>query len=1210
MTYLQTDVIQASTANLDYSATNWQILRLNVKTSGALNPLVLNTLDFNTTGTTTAGDIMVAKLWKNGSSSSFTGATQIGTVNLPNGAFSFTGLAQTLAGGNNYYWLTYDISPCAYYTNVVDAQATGILIGSSTTTPAPTPTSPAGTRTILSPSVTLYTQNWDANNTGWATPLTSAGPGPELNDGYTTFNVNTACNYVGNGNSLTLRALGQNCAYWADVYANIVSQSIDINTTGYISGTGSLTFQYDVFQNGFDYGYDYSSFYYSTNGGTSWTLMENVFDTQGFVETHTFNLPAAAFNITNLRIRVQWRNDNLFGLDPPFLLDNVKLIYQGNTHNNVPDLVVTNPPSVTDPATVDITVVPTVVTDNNNTTGTYTFYPTLADAQAGTNPLATPTAIAVSGTYYIKKTVTATGCSDIEPVVVTIIPGGPLTWDGSVSTDWNDANNWTPAQVPTAGNDIIVPDMPNDPLLSIGAMGACKNVDISSGATVGIAGGFTIDVKGNWTGVNNTVSGAGKLIFSGTTAQSIAGGATISKLQVNNTNGLTAAAGVALVNITTALELKAGTLTTNGNIKTISTALSTAYIDDFSPTFAGNLSGNVRVERYITNGPNGFRYIGAPVATTAGGSTLNLSALSGFVISGTPGQLIPLPTCNPNNSAMGSPYGTFMRWEEAGPFPVPGCRQSGWWFQTTGTMTIGRGYGAKVGGGNKITYTGAANTGNINYGPLARTNATGDGWHLVSNPYPSTIVFDNVPPNAISTDDMPANFGFQIQLYQTSGPFTGSYLVLNSGVNPAYLALGQGFWVRTATSGTFALTNNHRVTNAATYWDINSDRYHLNVNVAGNGFMDQTDVYFFGAAQTGFDFYDSEKWDSRSDQPTIYTKIGTVQTGINSLPSLQETVVVPMGIKPGTNGNFTFTFDDIATFPQTSMIYLEDLQLGTMTDLRANNSYNFSMTINDDANRFMLHFQPGLQAEVADQDCDNAGSIELIQPAPTVWSTYEVRGTDNNVYAQGANFTGSLTINNLQPQEYVVTVTHSSGYTAQEYITVNGSSPVNVVINASATNVLIDEMVSLTATANNATEYVWNFGDGNTQQGSSSVVHAYDAAGTYNVTVTASGNVCDDVASKTIIVGNTTGITGTQANTVAINGQGEHVVIEFNNWGGNKADIFMYNALGQRVESLTGVSTLKGRQDLYIADIIPGTYFIQVVSDGKIQGKKVLLGKH
>jgi hypothetical protein len=317
-----------------------------------------------------------------------------------------------------------------------------------------------------------------------------------------------------------------------------------------------------------------------------------------------------------------------------------------------------------------------------------------------------------------------------------------------------------------------------------------------------------------------------------------------------------------------------------------------------------------------------------------------------------------------------------------------------------------------------------------------------------------------------------------------------------------------------------------------------------------------------------------------------------------------------MGVKPGTNGNYTFTFEDIATFPQTSMIYLEDLQLGTMNNLRENNTYSFTANVNDNADRFMLHFQPGLQAEVADQDCDNAGSIELTQPAPTIWSTYEVRGNDNNVYAQGTDFTGSTTITNLPPQEYVVTVTHASGYSAQEYITVNGNSPVNATINASATNVMVDEMVSLTGTATDATEYVWNFGDGNTQSGSSSVVHAYDAEGVYTVSMTASNSTCNDVASKVINVTKaTTGINGTEANNVKIYGQGERVVIEFNNWGGNKADIFMYNALGQRVESLTGVSTLKGRQELYIADIIPGTYFIQVVSDGKIQGKKVFLGK-
>jgi PKD repeat protein len=259
----------------------------------------------------------------------------------------------------------------------------------------------------------------------------------------------------------------------------------------------------------------------------------------------------------------------------------------------------------------------------------------------------------------------------------------------------------------------------------------------------------------------------------------------------------------------------------------------------------------------------------------------------------------------------------------------------------------------------------------------------------------------------------------------------------------------------------------------------------------------------------------------------------------------------------------------------------------------------------------MLHFQPGLQAEVADQGCDTEGSIEITQPAPTVWSTYEVKGNDNNVYAQGTNLTGTITVSNLPTQEYVVTVTHPSGYTAQEYITINSSNPINATISASSTNVMVDEMVSLTANANTATDYVWNFGDGNTQSGLSSVVHTYDAIGTYNVTLTASNNVCNDVAVKTINVTNTTtGINHNTANNLTIYGQGELVVIEFNQWGGDKADIFMYNALGQRVESLIGVSTIKGRQELTVAGIVPGYYFIQVVSNGKIQGKKILLGKN
>jgi hypothetical protein len=873
---------------------------------------------------------------------------------------------------------------------------------------------------------------------------------------------------------------------------------------------------------------------------------------------------------------------------------------------NVPSLTITNPPPTCIGGTVDITV-PGIANDVNGASGSFSYFPTLVDAQNNTNALAAPEGIGVSGTYYIKKT-TLDGCFDIKPVVVTIQTCGTLTWEGDISTDWHIPGNWNLNYVPTTTDNVIIPNVANDPVVST-ADGNCQNVQINAGAVITVTSPYILFVKGDWSGAANIVSGTGKTTFFSSVPQTITGGATFSTLVIDNTNGITIAAGAPKVRVTTALELKAGQLTTNGNFVTVSTALNTAYIDDFSSGMVGTLSGNVAVERYITNGPNGYRYIGAPVATTAGGSTLNLSALSGFVISGIPGQTIPLPTCSPTNSAMNSPYGTFMRWEEAGPFTY-NCRQAGWWFQTTGTMTIGRGYGAKVGSGTKITYTGAANTGSISYGPLANSGPIGNGWHLVSNPFPSSMAISNIDGNA--NNNMPAGFNGQIQLYITSGPYTGSYLAYNTGLVTAPFALGQGFWVQSTGSGTFTVNNNYRVTNQVNYYDVNSDiQHHLKVDVAGNGFMDKTDIYFLPTAQTGFDFYDAEKWESRSDQPTLYTKVGSQSTAINSLPSLQETVVVPMGVKPGTNGNYTFTFEDIATFPQTSMIYLEDLQLGTMNNLRENNTYSFTANVNDNADRFMLHFQPGLQAEVADQDCDNAGSIELTQPAPTIWSTYEVRGNDNNVYAQGTDFTGSTTITNLPPQEYVVTVTHASGYSAQEYITVNGNSPVNATINASATNVMVDEMVSLTGTATDATEYDWNFGDGNTQSGSSTVVHAYDAEGVYTVSMTASNSTCNDVASKVInVTKTTTGINGTEATNVKIYGQGERVVIEFNNWGGNKADIFMYNALGQRVESLTGVSTLKGRQELYIADIIPGTYFIQVVSDGKIQGKKVFLGKH
>jgi len=83
--------------------------------------------------------------------------------------------------------------------------------------------------------------------------------------------------------------------------------------------------------------------------------------------------------------------------------------------NPSPVVTINTPAAVCSPATVNLTL-PAVTT--GSTAGlTYTYWTNLA----GTTPYATPSA-ATNGTYYIRGTVAATGCSDIKAVTVTVNP--------------------------------------------------------------------------------------------------------------------------------------------------------------------------------------------------------------------------------------------------------------------------------------------------------------------------------------------------------------------------------------------------------------------------------------------------------------------------------------------------------------------------------------------------------------------------------------------------------------------------------------------------------------------------------------------------------------------------------------------------------------------------------------------------------------------
>lgn len=81
--------------------------------------------------------------------------------------------------------------------------------------------------------------------------------------------------------------------------------------------------------------------------------------------------------------------------------------------NANPVLAISNPAAVCNPATVNLTAAAVTA----GSTGTFTL--SYWTNSAATASLSTPSAVASSGTYYIKAT-TSAGCVDIEPVTVTV----------------------------------------------------------------------------------------------------------------------------------------------------------------------------------------------------------------------------------------------------------------------------------------------------------------------------------------------------------------------------------------------------------------------------------------------------------------------------------------------------------------------------------------------------------------------------------------------------------------------------------------------------------------------------------------------------------------------------------------------------------------------------------------------------------------------
>ena len=525
--------------------------------------------------------------------------------------------------------------------------------------------------------------------------------------------------------------------------------------------------------------------------------------------------------------------------------------------------------------------------------------------------------------------------SNLTALAAFLTPGpviaAGLTWTGAVSTDWATAGNWSPAQVPTATDNVTIPSATNAPVVNGSQL--ANAVTLLTGATLTLADGSVLGVSGNIVNNSATVVASGtnvtgRVTLAGAAAQTISGTLTTFP---NLTVGTAGASIGGPVSIRRGLVLNGTFTTTNQTLTLLSDATGTAYVVNNG---SAAVSGAATVQRYIMpnlNAGPGYRHYSSPVSgntvadfTTAGYSPTVSSA---YNTSPTPGATRPYPNIFTYDQSRLGLTNSSPEFDKG--FESPGA--------TTDAIQVGRGYTVNIPGTELVDFTGVLNTGPVTRGSLARGTQATAGWQLLGNPYPGAIDYNTI---------LGASSGIESALYvfKSNGQYTGTYTSYvngastNTGTN--VLPVAQAFFTRVLTGQTGAVnfTNAARLNapdNTPFQRTTAGTRPELTLTLRSATAANQAVVYFEQGATAGFD----SGFDAHYLPSTNGLLLATEATGAESLAINGQTaltgadVTVPLLVAATTAGTYALQVDNLANLPTGYFAYLRDGLTGTYTNL-------------------------------------------------------------------------------------------------------------------------------------------------------------------------------------------------------------------------------------------------------------------------------------
>lgn len=290
---------------------------------------------------------------------------------------------------------------------------------------------------------------------------------------------------------------------------------------------------------------------------------------------------------------------------------------------------------------------------------------------------------------------------------------------------------------------------------------------------------------------------------------------------------------------------------------------------------------------------------------------------------------------------------------------------------TPETMGAGDAYFSAFTGA--VSFTGTPNTGDVTVA-LAYDVADGGnaGFNLVSNPYPAAIDYTTFV-NATTNPDIDGT----IYLWDDGGSDAGQrtnadYITVNSigvasngsgrsGAWNANIGSAQGFFVK-ANKAAGSLKFNDAMKVAGNNADANyfrqagpvSEIQSLKLSLKNaEGLSNESLIGFVADATAGFDrMYDAHKMGG-ANGVKLYSLLNENPMAIQGLPIADESII-PLGITVADAGEYTINLKYVKNLAEGKNIYLEDMQLNQMIDLKTTGQYTFSGTKGTNEKRFNL----------------------------------------------------------------------------------------------------------------------------------------------------------------------------------------------------------------------------------------------------------------